>query len=68
MGINNAYHTEDDKMKDHFEQDEKYNDVDYKPSNELTPIKRVDIKARIALLLLTMAVMTVALFIDVFTL
>lgn len=55
-------------MKDHFEQEEKYNDVDYKPSNELTPIKRVGIKARIALLLLTMAVMIVAFFIDMFTL
>jgi len=50
-------------MKDHFEQDEKYNDV-----NELTPIKKIGITARIALLLLTMAVMLVAFFIDMFTL
>lgn len=55
-------------MKDHFEQNEKYNDVDYEPRNELTPIKRVGIKARIALLLLTMAVMVVGLFIDMFSL
>lgn len=55
-------------MQDHFEQDEKYNDVDYKPSNELTPIKKIGIKVRIALLLLTMAVMLVALFIEMFTL
>lgn len=55
-------------MKDRFKQDEKYNNVAYKPSNELTPIKKVGITARIALLLLTMAVMLVALFIDMFTL
>lgn len=55
-------------MKDHFEQDERYNDVDSKPSNKLTPIKKIGIKARIALLLLTMAVMLVALFIEMFTL
>lgn len=54
-------------MKDHFEQDEKYIDVDCKPSNELTPIKKIGIKVRIALLLLTMAVMLVALFIEMFT-
>ncbi len=55
-------------MKDHFEQDEKYNNVDYKPSNELTPIKKIGIKARIALLLLTMAVTLIAFFIDMFSL
>lgn len=55
-------------MKDRFEQDKKYNDVDYKPSNEPTPLKKIGIKIRIALLLLTMAVMLVAFFIDMFTL
>lgn len=55
-------------MKDHFEQNETYNNVDYNPNNELTPIKKIGITARIALLLLTMAVMLVALFIEMFTL
>ena len=55
-------------MKDHFEQDERYNDVDSKPSDELTPIKKIGIKARIALLLLTMVVTLIAFFIDMFSL
>lgn len=55
-------------MKDHFEQDERYNDVDYEPSDELTPIKKIGIKARIALLLLTMVVTLIAFFIDMFSL
>ena len=55
-------------MKDHFEQDERYNDVDSKPSDELTPIKKIGIKARIALLLLTMVVTLIAFFNDMFSL
>lgn len=55
-------------MKNHFEQDERYNDVDYEPSDELTPIKKIGITVRIALLLLTMAVTLIAVFIDMFSL